>query len=68
MNKGKIALRTFLILLFIALVALLVVALTDVYHVPKIEKYVFIIGIGLLTVAGFLRKEFKGNNKGASEK
>ena len=68
MNKGKIILRTFLILLFLAFVALLIVAFTDVYHAPKIEKNGFMIGIGLLTVAGFLRQEFKGNDKGTSER
>ncbi len=68
MNKGKIVLRTFLILLFIALVALLIVAFTDVYHDAKIEKYGFMIGMGVIIVGGFLRQEFKGKDKGDADK
>ncbi len=43
MNKGIIILRIFLILLFLAFVALLIVALTDIYHDPTLEKYGFTI-------------------------
>lgn len=68
MNKGKIILRIFLILLFLAFVALLIVALTDIYHDPKIEKYSFIIGLGVISVIGFLKQEFQGNKKDHSEK
>ena len=68
MNKGKIFLRIFLIMLFIASVALLTVALTDIYHNPKLEKYGFIIGLGVISVIGLLKQEFQGNKKHHSEK
>jgi hypothetical protein len=58
----KKAILIVLALIWIASLIILIIALTDLVKVNPFKNYRWIIGIGFLTISGFIRKAYQNFN------